>query len=85
MGSAVPDRDLGDKRGRGRSSRRLDKVGGGGGGVFKKIFFRPFGPQFGLKISWGPGHAGPLPWSAFAQFSRLFSLSMLKMAFRLRG
>ena len=42
----MPDTDL-EIRGT-RSSRPLDK--GGGGGVSKKIF-RPFGPQFGLKIS----------------------------------
>ena len=32
---------------------------GGGGGSQKKSFFRPFAPQFGLKIR---GGAGPLPW-----------------------
>ena len=48
--STVPDPDLEiwDKReeGGGRSSRLLD----GGGGGSPKNFFRPFGPQFGLKI-----------------------------------
>ena len=51
-----------------------DKVGGGGGdgrpdpeirggGGFKKIFFRPFGHHFGLKIrGGGTGPTGPLPW-----------------------
>ena len=32
------------------------RKGGGGGGEVSKIFFKPFGPQFGLKISggWAP-------------------------------
>ena len=30
--------------------------------VSKKIFFRPFAPQFGLKIRGRPGPPGPLPW-----------------------
>ena len=33
---------------------------GEGGAVSKKMFFRPFGPQFGLKIR----GAGPFPGSA---------------------
>ena len=33
--------------------------GGGGGGRPQKIFFRPFGPHFGLKIRVG---GGPLSW-----------------------
>ena len=38
-------------------------MGVGGSGVSKKIFFRPFGPQFGLKITGkGGGVPGPLPW-----------------------
>ena len=40
--------------------RPLDWGGGGegrGGQSIKKVFFRPFGPQFGLTI----GGAGPLP------------------------
>ena len=38
------------------------EIRGGGGGVpgLKKTFFRPFGPQFSLKIR-GEGHPGPLP------------------------
>ena len=43
---AVPDPDF-EIRGA-RSSRPLDKVGAP---VSKKTFFRPFVPQFGLKIS----------------------------------
>ena len=33
-------------------------------GAVSKIFFRPFGPQFGLKIreGGGAGPPGPLPW-----------------------
>ena len=26
-----------------------------GGGAISKFFFRPFGPQYGLKINEGPG------------------------------
>ena len=53
----------------------------------KRVVFRPLRPQFGLKISGGGGASppGPSPGSATAQLSRLFSLSTLKMAFRLRG
>ena len=36
-----------------------EKKKGGGGGGLKKIFFQPFGPQFGLKIrGWGVGGGG---------------------------
>ena len=38
-------------------SRPSDKVGGRGDGL-KKIFGRPFGPQFGLKISGEKGGGG---------------------------
>ena len=51
--------------------------GGGGGGrgghpdpekgrgpSLKKTFFRPFGPQLGLKLGGGPGPPGPSPRSA---------------------
>ena len=49
-----------------------DRWGGGGGGgnsdpeiregpVSPKIFFRPFGPQFGLKIRAGGGAGPPVP------------------------
>ena len=32
-------------------------------GLKKKVFLRPFGPQFGLKIKGGgSGPPGPLPW-----------------------
>ena len=33
-------------------------------GLKKKVFLRPFGPQFGLKIKGGGGSGppGPLPW-----------------------
>ena len=49
----MPDPDL-DKRWGGGG-------GGGGGSVFKKIFFGPFGPQFGLEIRGGGRPPGPLP------------------------
>ena len=48
-------------------------IGGGGGaviqtlrkgegGLSQRIFFRPFGPQFGLKIGGWGAPPGPLPW-----------------------
>ena len=58
----VPDPDLelrGAGRGGARSSRPLDK---GEMGPVSKKFFRPFGPQFGLKIRGGPGPPGTVPW-----------------------
>ena len=46
----VPDPDLEIRR-EGRSSRPLDMGRGGGGREQSpKIFFGPFGPQFGLKF-----------------------------------
>ena len=48
---------------KGKKNRDL-MIGWGGGGL-QKIFFRPFGPHFGLKIRGeGPGHPGPPPGSA---------------------
>ena len=35
------------------------RVGGRGGGGLKEKCFRPFGPQFGLKIRGRPGPLGP--------------------------
>ena len=46
--------------GGGRSSRPWDKARGWARS--QKIFFRPFGPQFALKIRGGGGQAGNLPW-----------------------
>ena len=50
-------------------SRPSDKGWRGGGGGHPdpeisggKIFFRPIGPQFGLKLRGGPRHPGPLRW-----------------------
>ena len=40
------------------ASRPPDKEGGG----LKNNFFRPFGPQFDLKIRGGGGSPAPLPW-----------------------
>ena len=51
---AVPDPDL-EIRGGGGSSRPLDKGRGG----LPKTFFRPFGPQFGLKKEGEPGPRAP--------------------------
>ena len=53
---AVPDPHLEIRTG--RSSRPLDKWGGGGRSP--KKLFRPFGPQFGPKIKGGPA-AGATP------------------------
>ena len=71
--------------------------GGGGGGVhpdpeirgwpgLKKKFFRPFGPQFGLKIRGGHGPPGPSPGSptGYSVNIALFSLSPPHLSF-LRG
>ena len=52
------DADLQITGGRARSSRSWD-CGGGGGGGLQKIFFRPFGPRFGLKIEEGAGPRAP--------------------------
>ena len=40
-----------------RSSGIPEIRGGGGGGPSPKNFFRPFGPQFGLKIKGAGGRA----------------------------
>ena len=42
-------------------SRPSDKEreGGGGGALSQKIFFRPFGPQFGLELGGGAAHRAP--------------------------
>ena len=58
-----------------RSSVREGRGGGGGypdpeirwGPGVQKVFFRPFGPQFSLKISGGPGPPRPLPWIRLCQ------------------
>ena len=47
---------------RGRPGHPDPEITGEGRGV-KKEFFRPFGPQFGLKIG-GAGPPGPTPGSA---------------------
>ena len=59
---SVPDPDLEISR-VGRSSRPLDKAKWEEG-VVPQFFFRPFGPQFGLKITEGGG--APLAGSAAA-------------------
>ena len=60
MGNTVVDPDLQIRGGGG--------VGGGGEkrrAQSQKKLFRPFGPQFGLKIrGWGAGPLGPSPGSA---------------------
>ena len=75
---AVPDTDL-EIREWGQSSRPLEKGEGGVGWVrspkISKKFFRPFGPQFGLKIRANPGPPGPFPGSVtFLLFFFLLSL-----------
>ena len=49
----------------------------GGGAVLKKNFFRPFGPQFGLKIRGGRASPGPSPGSATAHALYMISRSPL--------
>ena len=50
-------------RGRGRGGRPDPAIRGEGvGGAVSEIFFRPLGPQFGLKIRGRPGPPGLLPW-----------------------
>ena len=60
-------------------SRPWEQGGEGGGAVKKKIFFRPFGPQFGLNIRMRAGPPGPSPGSAtvYHPASRAF-LSLLE-------
>ena len=56
----------------GQSSKPLEKGGGSGGGLQKtqKKFFRPFGPQFGLKLRGNPGpSAGSVTFLLFFFFS----------------
>ena len=68
----VPDLEMTGGGGGGpRSSRPLDKWGGGG---LQRGFFPPFGPQFRPKISWGGGGGGspldpPLMTMPFPDFS----------------
>ena len=71
----VPDTVL-EIRDWGQSSKPLEKGGGGGGGLQKtqKNFFRPFGPQFGLKIRENPG---PSPGSVTFLLFFFFSLSLI--------
>ena len=40
----------------------------GEGGSLQKSLFRPFGPQFGLKIRGDPRFPGPLPWTCHCEF-----------------
>ena len=70
---ALPDADL-EIRDWGQSSKPLEKGGGGGGGLQKtpKNFFRPFGPQFGLKIR---GNPGPSPGSVTFLLFFFFTVS----------
>ena len=53
-----------DKRGGGGGGFFDSEIRGGGGGAVSKIFFRPFGPQFGLEIRGGGEGRGPSPGSA---------------------
>ena len=48
----------------------LEIRGGGGGGRCPKKIFRPFGPQYGIKIR-GAGPPGPSPGSATGLFVSL--------------
>ena len=55
-----------------RSSRPWDKGCG-----LQKDFFRPFGPQFGLKIRGGPSPPGTSPRSATAIERWVFAIAMI--------
>ena len=56
--------------------RKGGRRSGGGLQKTQKIFFRPFGPQFGLKIRGNPGPPGPSPSPAlfFFSLSLIFTL-----------
>ena len=73
-----------------------DKVGGGGGGDghpdpeirggggFKKIFFRPFGHHFGLKIRGDRAHRAPpldLPVTKMQKLLKMFTASLVIRVF----
>ena len=63
---SVADRDL---QIRGRGGHPDPEIRGGGGGL-KKNLFRPFGPQFGLKIRGAGGPPGTSPGSAIGHCRR---------------
>ena len=73
MSRSVPDTDL-EIRGGARSSRPLD-TGRRGRGRSPKIFFGPFGPQFGKKYEGGAPGAPPLDPPLQMAFSFLRPLS----------
>ena len=56
----------GGRGGRGEGGKGGE--GGRGGAVSQKIFFSPFGPQFGRKTRWGQAPPGPFPTSATVKF-----------------
>ena len=61
--SSVADPDLQIRWGGGEGSEGHPDPEKRGGGGLKKEFFRPFGPQFGLKIRGVPSPPGPSPGS----------------------
>ena len=70
MCQPVVDPDLqitGGGRGRGRGRDPDPEIRGGGVGGLHKQFFRPFGPQFGLKLRGG----GALPWIPYCRTEAL--------------
>ena len=73
MHYTVKDPDL--QIGRGGGSHPDPEIKGGGG--LKKNFFRPFGPQFGLKLRGRPGIPGSLPWIRHC-YSRSLYLTLKK-------
>ena len=62
---ADPDPQMGGGGGGGGGGRggHPDPEIRGRRGQCQKNLLRPFGPQYGLKIRWGPGPSGPLPWN----------------------
>ena len=67
----MPDPDL--------EIRGVGGGGGGGGAGLQKNSFRPFGPNFGLKIRGGGAAPGPSPVSATDQLSSREMVMMMTM------
>ena len=74
LGGSIPS----DKEGRMGAAHPDPEIRGRLG--LKKIFFRTFGPQFGLKIGvrgGGTGFLGPLPWIRHCRLQNRNSISII--------